>query len=96
MPPCFEEAERDASARGVSATGDLPGAVRRIVVDKNGFEREAGQRLFQPPKQRGDIVPLVEGRDNDRKIRQTNDLRWIPVPHWRSVIHDASVYPIVG
>jgi hypothetical protein len=28
--PCFEEAERDASARGVSATGDLPGTVRPL------------------------------------------------------------------
>ena len=48
---------------------DLPGAIRRIVVDKDGFERNASQRLFQPPKQRGDIVPFVEGRDNDRKLR---------------------------
>ena len=47
----------------------LPGAVGRIVVDKDRLERDAGQRLFQPPKQRDDIVPLVEGRDHDRKLR---------------------------
>jgi hypothetical protein len=30
VPLCFEEAERDASARGISATRDLPGTVRPL------------------------------------------------------------------
>ena len=48
---------------------DFPGAVRRVVIDENDLERRAREGCFQPPKQRGDVVALVEGRDDDRKLR---------------------------
>ena len=77
-------------------TQDFPGTVGGIVVDKNGLKRDCGQRPFQPPEQRDHIVPLIEGRDNDRKLRKANGLCWVPRSRLRSVIHDASVYPIAG
>ena len=49
----------------------FPGSVRGIVIDKDHFPGNAGQRGLQPPIQHGDVVTLVEGRHNDRKLRQT-------------------------
>src|SRR6202162_609379 len=71
----------------------LPGPVRRIVIDKDDFEGDARERGLQPPKQRGDVVALVKGWDDDRKLRQTSGLRRVHGPGWDGVIHAASVYP---
>ena len=48
---------------------DLPGAVGGIVVDEDDFPGDAGERRLQPPVQLGDVVALVEGGDDDRKLR---------------------------
>ena len=52
----------------------LPGTVRGIVIDKDDFKGDARERGFQPSKQRGDVIALVEARDDDRKLRQTSGL----------------------
>ena len=48
----------------------VPGAIRGIVIDKDDLPGGTRQRRLQPVKQRGDVVALVEGRDNDRKLRR--------------------------
>ena len=53
----------------------LPGAVGRIVIDKDDFPGDARERSFQPPQQRGDIITLIEGRDDDRELRRTAGLQ---------------------
>ena len=63
----------DAADAGIlprQAAHDIPGAVGGIVVDEDDFKGTAGERGLQPPKQRDDVVALVEGGDDDRKLGQ--------------------------
>ena len=62
----------DAANAGIlprQAAHHVPGAVGGIVVDENDFPGHAGKRSLQPVEQRGDVVALVEGGDDDRKLR---------------------------
>ena len=51
------------------------------------------ERRVQPPVQDGDVVALVEGGDDDRKLRQTGGLRRVFGARFDGFIHGASVYP---
>ncbi len=53
----------------------VPGAVGRIVVDEDDFPGHARERRLQPPVQLGDVVALVEGGNDDRKLRRNSALR---------------------
>ena len=53
------------------AADHFPGAVGGIVIDEDDFPGDAGKRRLQPPVQRGDVVALVEGGDDDRKLKRT-------------------------
>src|SRR6266567_234648 len=86
----------DAADAGIfprQAPHHIPGAVGGVVVDEDDFPGDARQRGLQPPKERGDIVALVEGRDDDRKLRQTRSLRRVLRSRSDGFIHAASVYP---
>ena len=64
----------DAADAGIlprQAAHHVPGAVGGIVVDEDDFPGHAGERGLQPPEQRGDVVALVEGGDDDRKLRRS-------------------------
>ena len=74
----------------------FPGAVRGIVIDEDGFKGDAGERGLQPPKQRSDVVALVEGGDDDRKLRRNSGLRRGFGGPLDGFIHAASVYPIAS
>jgi hypothetical protein len=45
---------------------DIGGPVRRIVVDKNGFPANVGERAGQALDHQRDIVAFVEDRNDDR------------------------------
>ena len=47
----------------------------------------SAERRLQPPVQRGDVVALVEGRDDDRKLRQTGGLRRVFGARFDGFIH---------
>src|SRR6185437_6622050 len=71
----------------------------RIVVDKDDLPGNAGQRRFQPPVQHRDVVALVEGGNDDRKLGRNDGQRRLSRPR-RGVgtrsdgfIHAARVYP---
>ena len=84
----------DPADPAAPAPAPRPGAVRGIVIDENDLPGDAGKRRLQPAKQRGDVVPLVEGRDDDRKLRRSNRLRRAFGARSDGFIHAASVYPI--
>src|SRR5207245_6805104 len=46
-----------------------------------------------PPKQRGDVVALIEGGDDDRKLKRRGGLRRVFGARSDGFIHAASVYP---
>ena len=52
----------------------LPGAVGRVVVDEHDLPRRRAKGRRQPLVQRGDVVALVEGRDDHRNDRQAQYL----------------------
>ena len=85
--------QRTRESCRASAAHHLPGAVGGIVVDEDDFPGDAGERRLQPPVQHGDVVALVEGGDDDRKLRQTGGLRRVFGARSDGFIHDASVYP---
>jgi hypothetical protein len=68
----------------------VPGTVGGIVVDENHFPDSTRKRRLQPPIQRGDVVALVEGGDDDRKLKRNSALRRV---FGGGLIHAASVYP---
>src|ERR1700692_1006425 len=51
------------------------------------------RRALQPPKQRGDVVALIECGDDDRKLRRIGGLRRVFGGRSDGFIHAASVYP---
>jgi hypothetical protein len=71
----------------------VPGAIGGIVVDEDDFPGFARQCRLQPPVQRGDVVALVEGGDDDRKLRRNSGLRRVFGGRSGGVTHAASVYP---
>ena len=86
----------DAADAGIlprQAAHHVPGAVGGIVVDEDDFPGDAGERRLQPPEQRGDVVALVEGGDDDRKLRRRSGLRRGFGARSDGFIHAASVYP---
>src|SRR3984893_6103871 len=66
---------------------EFPGTVRGVVVTEDHLTSNAATRRLQPPKQRGDIIALVEGGNDDRKLRPTSRLRRIHGPGLDGVIH---------
>src|SRR4051812_26519495 len=54
----------------------LPGAIGRIVVDEDDFPGNALQRRLELAEQRADVITLVEGGDDHRKLQQTRSLPW--------------------
>jgi hypothetical protein len=46
----------------------IGGAVRRIVIDKDGFPSDARQCPFEPIHERSDVRPLVQGRYDDSEF----------------------------
>src|SRR5258706_10356387 len=86
----------DAGIMPRQAPYQVPGAVGGIVIDEDDFKADARERRFQPPKQRGDVVALVEGGDDDRKLSQCGGLRRVFGPRSDGFIHAASVYPIAS
>ena len=70
----------------------LPGTVRRIVIDKDDFPGDAGERRVQPPVKYRDVVAFVEGRDDNGKLRQTGGLRQGFGPRFAGVIHGGQRY----
>ncbi len=44
-------------------------AIRRVVVDENGFPADAGKRDVEAPDQFGDVFAFLECRNDDRKLR---------------------------
>src|SRR5258707_1186238 len=84
----------DAGILPRQAPHQVPGAVGGIVIDEDDFEGNACERRLQPLKQRGDVVALVEGGDDDRKLSQCGGLRRVFGARSDGFIHAASVYPI--
>src|SRR5258707_9943430 len=83
----------DAGILPRQAPHHFPGAVGGIVVEEHDFPGNTLQRRIQPPVQHRDVVALVEGGDDDRKLGQTGGLRWVVEARFDGVIHGASVYP---
>ncbi len=81
----------DAADAGIlprQAAHHFPGAVGGIVVDEHDFPGDVLERRLQPPVQNGDVVALVEGGDDDRKLRQTGGLRRVFGARFDGVIHE--------
>ena len=70
------------------AAHHFPGAVGGIVVDEDDFPGDVPERRLQPPVQHRDVVALVEGGDDDRKLRQTGGLRRVFGARSDGVIHE--------
>ena len=85
--------QRTRESCRASSAHHVPGAVGGIVIDKDDFPGHAGERGLQPPEQRGDVVALVEGGHDHRKLRQTRGLRRVFGARSDGFIHAASVYP---
>jgi len=51
-----------------------PGAIGRIVVNEHHFPGDARERSLELAVELGDIVALIERRNDDRKRRQTHGL----------------------
>jgi len=47
---------------------DLPGPIRRIVVDENDFPRDGGQRGIQLREKPGNIVTFFESRHHHAQL----------------------------
>jgi len=60
----------DAAILPRQGTHHVPGPVRGIVIDEDDFPGDARQRCLQLAKQLGDVVALVEGGNDDRKLEQ--------------------------
>src|SRR5260370_509446 len=81
----------DAGILPRQAPHQVPGAVGGIVIDEDDFKGDACERRLQPPKQRDDVVALVEGGDDDRKLSRSGGLRRVFGPRSDGFIHAASV-----
>jgi len=69
------------------AAHHIPGFIGGIVIDEDDLPANASERAVQPPNQRRDIVALVEGRNNDGKLRCSNGLRRTFGPRSDGVVH---------
>jgi hypothetical protein len=83
--PSMQAPESPAPANPADAAGaavllrqaahHVPGSVGGIIVNEDDFPGDTGQRCLEPVKQLGDVVALVEGRDDNRNLRQTGGLQ---------------------
>src|SRR5437868_7754893 len=64
-----------------------------MVIDEDDLPGETSERGFQSPKQRGDVIALVESRNDNRKLEHRNDLRRALGDGF---VHAVSVYPIAS
>ena len=66
-PAVAQEAAHAGIAAAKLAHG-LGGAVGRVVVDEDRLPGDAGERAIELLDEPGDVLALVEGRDDDRQI----------------------------
>src|SRR5260370_103912 len=70
----------------------IAGGIGRIVVEEDDFKGDAGERGLQAPKQRQDVVTLVEGGNDDRKRGQSDGLRGVLGARSDGFIHEGQAY----
>jgi hypothetical protein len=70
MPSVDSLEHADPRAGGADGADSIGGAVGGVVVNEDHFIADAGEGVFEFVEQEGDVVALIEGRDDDCQFQR--------------------------